>query len=219
MDFIWLFKVFRTISQICATSQCLHCVTCNTHPVYNNSCHYSQDCLRSQCVTDCVLPIWLVICSVCMCVCRYLSFPNMNFMLTMTTSATVFNTVLQHVCHVIGRPQFLTETQSSAGPHSALVRYMWGRRIRGQVSSCSQRGGHCPRRLLQLVSCHQTKALLIANSWTAKGLANERRDGVMVFRRVARPNREELRPGLCPRISPWPASPAPAGAGDPEDLE
>lgn len=110
------------------------------------------------------------------------------------------------------------ETQSSASVHSALVWYMWGRRIRGQVSSCSQRGGHCPRRLLPLVSCHPTKALLIANSWTAKGLANERRDGVMVFCRVARPNREELRPALCPRISPWPATPAPAGPGDPEDL-
>lgn len=40
----------------------------------------------------------------------------------------------------------------------------------------------------------------------------------MVFCRVARPNREELRPALCPRISPWPATPAPAGPGDPEDL-
>lgn len=127
----------------------------------------------------------------------------------MTTSATVLNTGLQRVC------QGDTEL---CRPHSALVWYMCGRRIRGQVSSCSQRGGHCPRRLLQLVSCHQTKALLIANSWTAKGLANERRDGVMVFCRVARPNREELRPALCPRISPWPATPAPAGPGDPEDL-
>lgn len=58
---------------------------------------------------------------------------------------------------------------------------MWGRRIRVQVTSRSQRGGHCQRRLLQLVSCHQAKALLIAISWTAKGLANERGDGVMVF--------------------------------------
>lgn len=57
---------------------------------------------------------------------------------------------------------------------------MLGRCIRGQVSKRSA-GGHCPRRLLQLVSCHQTKELLITNSWTAKGLANERRDGVTVF--------------------------------------
>lgn len=118
----------------------------------------------------------------------------------------------------LGFNMSIQQTHSSAGLHSALVWYMWGRRIRGQVSSCSQRGGHCPRRLLQLVSCHQTKALLIANSWTAKGLANERRDGVMVFCRVARPNREEPRPALCPRISPRPATAAPAGPRDPEDL-
>lgn len=119
------------------------------------------------------------------------------------------------VCTVwlaIGGSQFATAAQSSAGLHSVLVWYMWGRRMRGQVSSCSQRGGHCPGRLLQLVSCHQTKAPLIANSWTAKGLANERGDGVMVFRRVACPNEGWLRPSLCPRIWPWPVSPAPAGA-------
>lgn len=66
-------------------------------------------------------------------------------------------------------------------PWLGLVWYMWGRCIRGQVTSRSQRGATVHCRLLQLVSCHQTKALLITNSWTAKGLANECRDGVMVF--------------------------------------
>lgn len=86
-------------------------------------------------------------------------------------------------CHYLSKCLLRSITAARSYSHtcSGLDWYMWGRRIRGQVTSRSQRGGQCPHRLLQLVSCHQTKVLLIANSWTAKGLANERRDGVMVF--------------------------------------
>lgn len=95
--------------------------------------------------------------------------------------------------------------------------YMWGRRIRGQVTSISQRGGQCPRQLLQLVSCHQAKAVLIANSWTAKGPANERRDGVMVFAEHGSRGPVQIRRSLGP-VFVWGSQSGPSRDRDLEDL-
>lgn len=95
-------------------------------------------------------------------------------------SGTIFTWVLVQPVVSLSFKMLVEQNYRSLVPEPWLGHawYMWGRRIRGQVTSHSQKGGHCPARLLQLVSCHQTKALLITNSWAAKGRANEHRDGV-----------------------------------------